>query len=106
MATATMQGFSFAGDQFTASVLYDTVSLVVQSASWQNLTAQPGTVEVDGPTGFKRVRTIAAGTTLRSLDVSGDSFQLTSRQVTDKFGHPATVVEWPAGWSLQARWPA
>lgn len=106
MATAALQGFSFAGDQFTASVLYDTVSLVVQSIAWQNLTAQPGAVEVDGPASFKKVYTVAAGTPLTSRNVSADNVQLSSRASTDKLGNPVVVVEWPAGWSVQARWPA
>lgn len=106
MATATLQGFSFAGDQFTASVLYDTATLVVQSILWQNLTAQPGSVEVDGPSGFSKVYTVAPGTALTSRDVSADHVQLSSRASTDKAGNPVTIVEWPAGWSLQARWPA
>lgn len=106
MATAALQGFSFAGDQFTASVLYDTTTLVVQSIQWQNLTALPGSVEVDGPSGLKKVYTAAAGTALTSRSVASDNVQLASVQATDKNGNPVTVVTWPAGWSIQARWPA
>lgn len=106
MAIATLQGFTFAGDQFTADVLYDTVTLLVQSIRWQNLTGRDGAVEVDGPTGFKKVYTITAGTTLTTGDVSGDNVHLVARQTTNKAGNPVTVAEWPTGWSLQARWPA
>lgn len=106
MAIATLQGFYFAGDQFTADVLYDTVTLLVQSIQWQNLSDRSGSVEVNGPSGFKKVYTIAAGTSLTSRDVSGDNVHLVARQTTNKAGNPVTVAEWPTGWSLQARWPA
>lgn len=106
MATAALQGFSFAGDQFSASVMYDTTTLVVQSILWQNLTAQPGAVEVFGPSNFTKTYTVAAGTALTSRDVSADNVQLVSKQVLDKQGQPTTIVTWPAGWSMQARWPA
>jgi|SRR5215471_20899778 len=106
MASAPMQAFSFAGDQCTAAIAYDTVSLQVQTVTYKNLTAQDGAVAVNGPSGFAKTYILKAGTGTTVMDVSGDHVQLTSRQGTDKLGNPVTIVEWPAGWSMQARWPA
>lgn len=106
MATAVLQGFSFAGDTFTASVLYDTASFIVQSIQWQNLSDRNGAVQVNGPSNFVKTYTIAAGTAATSRDVSGDNIHLVSRQTTDKAGNVVIVADWPSGWSVQAHWPA
>lgn len=107
MAIASLRGFSFAGDAFTATVLYDDATLAVQSIAWQNLTARPGAVEVSGPGGFRKTYTVPAGTPQASRDVSGDGLRLTSRQgQVTRDGPGAAIADWPAGWSIQARWPA
>ena len=106
MATGTLQAFSFAGDQCTAAVLYDTVTLVVTGIDYRNLTAFNATVEVDRPTGGPRLWTLAANTPQTTQPAGGQPITLVQRSTTDKYGNPVTVVEWPTGWSLQARWPA
>ena len=47
-----------------------------------------------------------APTTTPQRSSGGQPITLVQRSTTDKYGNPVTVVEWPTGWSLQARWPA
>ena len=106
MATATFGGFAFVDNAVFANIVYDTNTFVVQSVQYQNTTALPAAVVIVGPLGFAQTLTLAAHSAFTSTDVSGLAIVMSHQSGTDKNGHPVIFVNYPAGWSISARYPA